>query len=135
MASVETAGKASAVLLVDSEVTVRLALTAFLRDCGHRVIEAATSDEALVILNAVDPVDVILCSATVDGSLNGFGLATWVRRNRPELEVAIAGSAKAAADAAAQICDDGPRLGRPYEPQAVADYIRQLRAARDRRGK
>jgi DNA-binding NtrC family response regulator len=122
----------SCVLLVDSDVAVRLVLAEYLRECGHEVIEAADTDEGLVALTQSDrDIDIILCSITSAGSLNGFELARWVRTNKPELEVALAGSVEAAAGAAADICDDGPKLKRPYEPERVVDYIKRLRAARD----
>ena len=38
---------------------------------------------------------------------------------------------EAAAQAAAGIRDKGPHLARPYDPQGVADHVRQLLAIRD----
>ncbi len=75
-------------------------------------------------------VDVILCDVSALGSRSGFELASWVRTNRPELEVRLAGGSDMAAQTAAELCETGPHLKRPYESSAVVDYIKRLRASR-----
>jgi hypothetical protein len=64
------------------------------------------------------------------GSMDGFGLSHWVRLNRPGLDVILAGTVAKAADAAAQLCEQGPMLEKPYEPHIVVQHIRRLLAAR-----
>ena len=120
-------------LVVDAEVLVRAELAAYLRSCGYTVVEAAHTDEALTVLAAADlPIDAILCDAAAPGRLTAFQLAHWVRANRPGLDVILAGTLEKAADAAAELCEKGPHLARPYEPQAVSDFVRQRLARRAR---
>ena len=38
------------VLVLDDDVLVRMPVVQFLRDCGYRVVEAATIDEAIALL-------------------------------------------------------------------------------------
>ena len=122
-----------AVLIVDGDILSRHAIADYLRHCGYMVVEAVDTDEALTALGEQSlAIDIILCDVEAIGSRSGFELAQWVRQNRPELEVRIAGSLPAAADTAAELCESGPHLARPYEPQAVVEYIKQLRAARAR---
>ena len=126
-------GIAPSILIVDGDVLSRHAISDYLRHCGYAVVEAASTDEAVKALG--EPllgVDVILCDVGAVGSQSAFKLATWVKTNRPELEVRLAGSLEGVADTAAELCKSGPHLARPYEPQAVIDYVKQLRAARDR---
>ena len=66
------------------------------------------------------------------GGTDGFALAQWVRRRRPGLEVLLAGTVAREADIAGELCDQGPHLARPHEPQAVVDRIRRLLARRRR---
>lgn len=122
----------SSILIVDGDIISRHVIADYLRHCGYAVVEAANTDEAFVALR--DPslsIDVILCDVSALGSRNGFELATWVRSNRPELEVRLAAGADVAAQTAAELCESGPHLARPYEPEAVVDYIKRLRASRD----
>ncbi len=127
-----TAPAASAVLIIDSDIISRHAIADYLRHCSYVVVEAANTDEAMLALaDATLQVDVILCDVAAIGAMTGFELAGWVRRNRPELEVRLAGSIANTAAAAASLCENGPNLARPYEPQSVVDYITRLRAARN----
>jgi hypothetical protein len=65
----------------------------FVRDCGYRVVEAASTDEAIVILQKTNiPVDVVLSEIDIPGSMNGFGFAQWARPVRPELKIQLAGT-------------------------------------------
>jgi len=122
-----------AVLVIDGDIVSRHAIADYLRHCGYAVVEAASTDEAMTALGERSlGIDVILCDVAAIGSRSGFELAQWVRDHRPDLEVRLAGSLDGAARTAADLCETGPHLKRPYEPYAVVDYIKQLRAARDR---
>ena len=121
----------SSVLIVDGDIVSRHVIADYLRHCGYAVVEAANTDEALVgLAEPTLSIDVILCDVSALGSRSAFELATWVRANRPELEVKLAQGAEIAAQTAAELCENGPHLRRPYEPEAVVDYIKRLRAGR-----
>ena len=116
--------------MVDDEVLVRMVIAAYLRDCGYRVIEAADAKEAMLALeqDEAGAVGVVLSAVALAGEGDGFALAQWIRRHRPACEVVLAGTTTRAADAAGELCDQGPTLARPYEPQLVLDRIRRLLA-------
>ena len=117
------------VLVVEGDVLVRHAIADYLRHCGYSVVEAASQVEALTVLGEASlSVETVLC----DVGLDGFGLRKWLRDQRPAVDMILAGSVSAAADAAADLCESGPHLARPYDPQGVVDQIRQMRARRDR---
>lgn len=125
------ASETASILIVDGDIISRHAIADYLRHCAYAVVEAANTDEALVALGeATLSIDVILCDVSALGSRSGFELANWVRSNRPELEVRLAGGVETAAQTAAELCESGPNLARPYEPEAVVDYIKRLRASR-----
>lgn len=122
---------AHTVLVVEDEVLIRMVISEYLRDCGYRVIEAASADEALLVLQQTDlKVDVVLSDVEMPGSMDGFGLAQWVRQHRKDLDIILVGNAARAADAAADLCESAPTLGKPYEPQVVVGRIRRLLADR-----
>jgi CheY-like chemotaxis protein len=119
------------ILIVDGDIVSRHVIADYLRRCGYAVVEAASTDEALVALTEPSlSIDVILCDVSAVGSQSGFELASWVRAHRPELEVRLAAGAETAAQTAADLCESGPHLERPYQPEEVVDYIRRLRAGR-----
>jgi DNA-binding NtrC family response regulator len=116
-------------IVADGDVLVRNALSDYLRACGYHVIDAATSDEVMTALDeAAVAVDVILADAELAGSLNAFSLRLWVKQHHPHVDTVLAGNVDAAARAAGDLCDDGPHLSRPYEPEAVAAHIKRLLA-------
>lgn len=119
------------VLIADGDILSRHVIADYLRHCGYAVVEAANTDEAFLALGEPSlAIDVILCDVSALGSRSGFELANWVRTNRPELEVKLASGLETVAQTAAELCQNGPHLKRPYEPLAVIDYIKQLRASR-----
>ena len=131
--STPTGDIAATILIIDGDVISRHAIADYLRHCGYAVVEGANTDEALKALGEPSlGIDVILCDVAAVGFPSAFELSTWVRSNRPELEVRLAGNLESVAKSAAQLCESGPHLARPYEPQAVVDYIKRLRAKRDR---
>ena len=122
---------AASVLVVDADIVSRHVIADYLRDCGYAVVEAANIDEAFVALKEpIFSIDVILCDVSVLGSQLGFQLASWVRANRPELEVRLAGGTEMAAETAADLCESGPQLTKPRHPEVIIDYIKKLRASR-----
>ncbi len=117
-------------MIVDADILSRHAIADYLRYCGYGVVEAANTDEALIALRESSlSIDVIVCDIAAIGARSGFELAGWVRKNRPELEVRLAGTLETAVNTAAELCESGPHLARPYEPEAVVDYIKRLRGA------
>jgi DNA-binding NtrC family response regulator len=124
---------ASVVLVVQDEVAVRITLAAYLRDCGFTVYEAVSADEAMIVLQEPDiSVHIVFTDIEMAGSLDGFGLKQWIAMARPGMHVILAGTPRGAAKAAGELCEDGPLLSKPYEPQVVEDRIRRLLAIRHR---
>lgn len=121
----------SSILIVDGDIVSRHVIADYLRHCAYAVVEAANTDEAFVALGEPTlSIDVVLCEVTAVGSQNCYELANWVRSNRPELEVKLAGGLEMAAQTAGELCEAGPHLKKPYEPTAVIDYVKRLRASR-----
>jgi DNA-binding response OmpR family regulator len=116
-------------LVVEDEILIRFQICDYLRECGFKVIEAASADEAVVILKEPDlAVHLVLSDVEMPGSMDGFGLAQWIRKERPGLPIVLVGTPAKAADAAADLCEDGPQLAKPYEPQILLDRIKRILA-------
>jgi DNA-binding NtrC family response regulator len=122
------------VLVLDDDVLVRMPVVQFLRDCNYRVVEAATIDEAIALLGKTNiPLDVVLSKIDIPGSMNGFGFAQWARSVRPELKI-LAATPERTVRNAAELCEVGPTLKRPYDHKVVLDRIKRLIAARAQQG-
>ena len=125
-----SSSRVDTILVVDHEIVVRMLICEYLRHCGYKVIEAVSAEEAMVVLTADAGIDVVLCNAEMPGSPEGFGLAKWIRESLDDVRVILVGNLNRAADVASELCDNGPMLKRPYEPQVVVERIKRLLAER-----
>jgi len=92
------------------------------------VIEVESANAAIAILSMQRvSIDVVFSSVEIPGSVDGFGLAQWVRANHPGVQIVLTGNPEKAAHAAGDLCHTGPHLRRSYEPQQVVEWIRRLR--------
>ena len=125
------------VLVLEGDVLIRMPIVQLLRECGYRVVEAATTNQAIAVLERTNiPVEVVLTEIDIPGSINGFGFAQWARSVRPELQILLAGTPEHTVRNAAELCEAGPMLRKPYEHKLVLDRIKRLLVARaqQRRG-
>jgi CheY-like chemotaxis protein len=111
------------VLIVEDEILIRMLLSEALRQEGYVVIEAANADEAILVLRAAASPDVLVTDVRMPGTVDGFALAAYVRRTRPELKVIIT-SGHAGPDVALGLAD--AFLPKPYELGALLGRIRTL---------
>ncbi|MGZ5907344.1 MAG: response regulator, partial [Reyranella sp.] len=81
--------------------------------------------EAVRVLEAGVRIDIVFSDINMPGSLDGFGLAQWLRQERPGLKIILTSGAaqgvKDASDPGAHV----PILAKPYD---YAELARQLRA-------
>ena len=109
---------------------VRMPISQYLRDCGYKVIEASHAKEAIdVLLHKETVVHIVFTDIEMPGAVDGFGLSKWIRENRPELDVLLAGTVPRAVEGAKELCEQGS-VPKPYDPQFVHTHIRRLLAAR-----
>ena len=111
------------ILIVEDEVLVRWMMAEELRAQGFPVLEAANTDEALVILQTSTPVSLVITDVWMPGPLDGVALARWVRAARPELKVVIC-SAQPVAELSPSVADAFFR--KPYDVPRVIRRIKEL---------
>jgi CheY-like chemotaxis protein len=117
-----------AVLVVEDDVLVRMVVSAYLRECGFDVVEAGSADEAIRVLEADIKVDVVFSDVNMPGSLDGFGLSSWIHRHRPHIKVILTSGATRTAKEAGGLCEHGPILAKPYHHEELARRIREMLA-------
>jgi DNA-binding NtrC family response regulator len=119
------------VLLVEAEILIRQPLAEYLRDCGFKVAEAVNAAEARELLSEAQlSIDIVLADATVEAEAV-FALAQWVRREKPGVQIVLAGTPTRTAEQAGDLCNDGPALVKPYRHKQVLDFIKRQLAARE----
>jgi DNA-binding NtrC family response regulator len=111
------------VLIVEDEVLIRMLLSEALRQAGYDVIEAADADEAIEVMHASVGPDILITDVKMPGSVDGFGLAAYVRRAKPGLKVIVT-SGHAGPDGAVGVAD--AFLHKPYELGQILQQVRTL---------
>jgi CheY-like chemotaxis protein len=122
--------KAPTVLVVEDEWIVRTAVADYLQDCGYRVLQAANADEALSALQTDHRIEVVFTDVQMPGSMDGFGLAQWVHRQRPGVKVILSSGVVRTTEWARDLCEDGPLMEKPYSHTELERRIRMLLANR-----
>jgi CheY-like chemotaxis protein len=122
--------KTASILVVEHDVLVRHPLAEYLRECGYRVLEAITYDEAReCLLDGRYTIDVALID--MNGPTNaGFALSTWIKTNYPSVRTLLGGTIAKVLALAGDLCEDGPHTSKRLNYRPVLDHIRRLLAAK-----
>jgi CheY-like chemotaxis protein len=105
------------VLVVEDEWFLRAYIADFLRDNGCTVLEAASGEEAVSLIDGKDQkLDVLFTDIRLGGELNGWDVAERFRAHRPAMRVLYASgySIQPRRDVA-----DSEFFDKPYLPEAI----------------
>lgn len=117
------------ILVVEDEVLIRFVIADYLRECGYHVMEAADAAEAVALLQVeAAPIDLVFSDVQMPGDMDGFGLAHWVRANRPGLPIILTSGNARTADLGEQLCEIGPLESKPYDAASLVNRMRTLLA-------
>ena len=109
------------ILVVEDEMIVRLIGSDTLIDAGYEVVEAASADEALQILERHGDVEVLFTDIRMPGSMNGLELARVVHERWPAVKILVTSGDTFPASSA--IADDGRFLAKPYSTERLRSEI------------
>lgn len=119
----EAAVRNPTVLVVEDEALIRLSAAEALRSAGFSVIEAATGDEAMVFLRRFTTVDLVFTDIQMPGSIDGLGLAQFVRQTIPHLKIIVT-SGYAPNWPSPQLAD--AFIGKPYALDRMVERVNEL---------
>ena len=119
-ASLELKGRGTA-LLVDDEDLVRLSTADMLIDLGYSVVEAASAEEALKLIDRGLQPDVLVTDHLMPG-MSGTDLARMLQSSRPGTKVlVVSGYAEAEG-----VVPNLPRLTKPFRSRDLAEGLAAL---------
>jgi CheY-like chemotaxis protein len=127
---------AGVILLVEDEPLVRIVVVDILMEANFRVIEASSADEALTVLKADVPVDVLLSDVEMPPGVNGYALAHQVRDGWPDVEILMVSGREWPVEGdlpqgAAFLAKPVPNEAILQHVQAAAQRAQDARRARD----
>jgi len=112
------------VLVVEDEILLRLNAVETIRDMGYEVLEAASADEAIILLEARSDISVLFTDINMPGSMDGIRLATAVRGRWPPIKI-IATSGQFQIEEG-DLPDGGRFLSKPYSSAQIIDTLREM---------
>lgn len=115
------------VLVVEDEWLLRDAIVGYLEDAGCRVLEAASGEDALSVLDHEQAIDVLLTDIRLNGGINGWEVGEAFRQKHADIPVIYASGHSI----------EPPRqvpgsvfFNKPYNPSEVLDACQRMAGAR-----
>ena len=110
------------ILLVDDDALIASSTKLLLEAIGHHVIEAASAESAIDLLERNASIDLVMTDYAMPG-MTGLELATYVRRFRPELPVLLV---TGFADLPNSSLPNLTRLSKPYRQAQLEEQLAAL---------
>jgi CheY-like chemotaxis protein len=114
------------ILVVEDSVLVREVIAGSLRDDGFKVIEAASADEAVVVLQSGETIDFVFSDCEMPGTLNGPMLAAWLHKHQPRIPVMLTSGNGAPTHISQSVSQSNLFIPKPYSTETVLTFIRSL---------
>jgi len=112
------------VFVVDDEPLVRLNTAAIVEDAGFEVLEAATADAAIRLLEQRSEIRVVFADIRMPGSMDGVALAQAIRERWPPVSVVLT-SGDVAGPALAKL-EGRPFLPKPHDAKQINQVLSHL---------
>ena len=113
------------VFVVDDDPLLRSLAVDVLRDAGFPTLEAASGDEAFVVLQERwRDVHVLFTDVQMPGRLDGIALAEEVHRCWPEINLIVTSGGVRIADE--DLPDDGRFVPKPYRLDALVAQVKHM---------
>lgn len=114
---------APAVLVVEDEAIIRMLLVEGLEDAGFAVMEADGADAAVAIVSNGTTIRAVVTDVRMPGSMDGFGLAAWMRENAPHVPIIITSGLAAEPDCEAINPAIACVIQKPYSLKKVVGLL------------
>jgi len=112
------------VLVVEDELFVRMIAVDAIEDAGYATIEAQDADQALILLEVHDEIDLVFTDIKMPGTIDGLGLAYRVRERWPGLPLILTSGHLQREDAT--VPAPVPFLQKPYRAAALLAELARL---------
>ena len=119
-------GTGTVVLVVEDEAMIRMSLVWELEDAGFVVLEAKNADVAMALITDRSDIVVVVTDVRMPGSVDGLGLAAWMREHAASVPIVITTALAEFPDIAAINPAIARIVAKPYSSQEVAAWVREV---------
>jgi len=113
-----------AVLVVEGEIMIRLAVADGLRRRGYRVLGSSSGEDAQKIMNTRGNIALVFADINLGAGMNGLELARWIKITHPRTRIVFA-SGRYNSSAIDDLAD-APLLEKPYSYDTAAAVVAQM---------
>lgn len=117
-------GKRTLILVVEDDFLLRMDAVQMIEEAGFDTLEAANADEAILILEARNDINVIFTDIDMPGSMDGLKLAHAVRGRWPPIQIITTSGHVTVQDK--DLPTGGRFIPKPYSSGYVTEVIRDL---------
>lgn len=117
---------APVVLVVEDEAVIRMLLAEWLEDAGFVVVEADSADAAIGAFAGRRDISAVVADLRMPGSIDGLGLASWMREHEPAVPIIITSGFGAHPDVGATNPAIARVVAKPYVPSDVVGWVAVL---------
>ena len=118
--------ESATILLVEDETPLRKLILQVLKSAGHRVLEAASGDEALVLSTRhLGPIDLLLTDVIMPG-MSGLELVAKLRNRRPTMAILFMSGYDNELVNKKSLETTASFLPKPFSPRALLKHINSL---------
>jgi CheY-like chemotaxis protein len=129
-AAMPRAERTATVLVLDDEPEVRKTTAEMLQELGYTAIPVESCDACLAILQAPEPIDLLITDVGLPGDMDGWMLADKARTIRPDLKVLfITGYTQNGVVQGPPRPHAGEILTKPFAMDAFAQKVRNIIAS------
>ena len=118
-----SAKTASVILIVEDETLIRWGAVKMVEDAGFEVLEAASADEAIQILEGRSDIRVIFTDIHMPGPMDGLKLAHAVRCRWPPIKIIVTSGHGFPNEQA--LPEGGRFVPKPYNSIQLQDALRE----------
>ncbi len=125
-AMVQQGATAPVVLVVEDEGIIRMLLAEAFEDAGLAVVEADGADAAIAAFSDRKDIGAVVTDVRMPGSMDGLGLAGWMREHVPMVPIIITSGLAARTDVGAINPAIARIVAKPYHAYDLADWVAGL---------
>lgn len=116
------------ILVVEDEAIVRLMAVDMFEEAGFQVIEAASGEKALALINSCN-LAALFTDVELANSIDGFDLARAVRNTHPDAPIIVVSGQRRAKDG--DLPEGACFFAKPYAPDHMVTTLKIMIAAAD----
>ena len=111
------------ILLVEDENLIRITLAEMLEEAGYDVVEAATGDEACLLIHDVGSFDVLLTDIQMPGTADGIDVAQHFQAHHPHAPVVFMTGRPDMLARIGQLTNTEALLRKPFRPRQMLEAL------------